>query len=488
MNELHGYHWRLLIGDCRESLRGLPDKSVHVCCTSPPYWGLRAYETNGHAAEIGRESTVDEYVANIVAAFQAVRRVLRDDGTVYLNLGDSYAGSWGNAGRRPELDETTDNQRPKDATYLPRGGWDENRARPPQSYMQQDAGNQVLVPHRVAIAMQADGWCLRDTLIWSKKSPMPQSIAGWRWMKCMVKVQKRSAGKRYDGVIPTSHHPGQVAHRDGSFSKPTDGKWADCPGCEKCRDTGGYVLKRGSWRRTTAHEYVFVFTKGMKYYSDSEVAQEKAVGGTPGNKRHKGADAYASGDKHMRTKAGLVNMTAVQQRNPRSVIQLSSDPSKVKHFAAFPRELVRRLLVGSIGGSGRCCAACGTQYAPVVLKERIATRPGEETKVTGDSKAEGNRDPQRHVTASRVLDYLPACKCGTAEYVRPTVIDPFCGTGTTGQVAMYLGCDFIGCELSETYANKIASRRLSTAWAPKPKVKTKGVKKHKPVAGQRFLF
>lgn len=89
----------ILVGDCRETLRSLPDQSIHCCVTSPPYFGLRDYDAEG---QFGLEPTPAEYVEGLVALFREVRRVLRDDGTLWLNLGDSYAGSWGNQGRKDE--------------------------------------------------------------------------------------------------------------------------------------------------------------------------------------------------------------------------------------------------------------------------------------------------------------------------------------------------------------------------------------------------
>jgi hypothetical protein len=90
---------RILIGDCRDKLRELPDASVNCCVTSPPYFGLRDYGVDG---QMGLEPTPDEFVAGMVAVFREVRRVLRDDGVLWLNIGDSYAGSWGAQGRQGE--------------------------------------------------------------------------------------------------------------------------------------------------------------------------------------------------------------------------------------------------------------------------------------------------------------------------------------------------------------------------------------------------
>jgi DNA modification methylase len=131
------------IGDCLEVLRTIPDQTFHCCVTSPPYWGLRDY---GHEGQIGLEETLGAYVERMVEVFSEVRRTLRDDGTLWLNLGDSYAGSWGNQGRKKERGLGL---KPKDL---------------------------VGIPWRVAFALQADGWWLRSDIIWHKPNPMPESI------------------------------------------------------------------------------------------------------------------------------------------------------------------------------------------------------------------------------------------------------------------------------------------------------------------------
>jgi hypothetical protein len=114
----------------------------------------------------------------MVDVFRLVRELLRDDGTLWLNLGDSYAGSWGNAGHRPELDGTPSTQREKNVEYLHRGGWDNRRERPASSYKHGTIKPKDLcgIPWAVAFALQADGWYLRSDIIWSKPNPMPESV------------------------------------------------------------------------------------------------------------------------------------------------------------------------------------------------------------------------------------------------------------------------------------------------------------------------
>ncbi len=148
---------KILIGDCIEQMRTLPDRSVHCCVTSPPYWGLRDY---GVAGQIGLEKTPKEYVTKLVAVFQEVKRVLRDDGTLWLNLGDSYATT-GDVGVGGSEKQNSNRGSVKyHGDILP-----DVRSK-----------NLVGIPWRVAFALQADGWILRQDIIWAKPSPMPESV------------------------------------------------------------------------------------------------------------------------------------------------------------------------------------------------------------------------------------------------------------------------------------------------------------------------
>jgi DNA modification methylase len=202
----------ILTGDCREVLKTLPDASVHCCVTSPPYWGLRDYgtatweggeascsHTNHHGeqgksgeradrtftgsqnyyrdicakcgarridAQIGLERTPEEYVASLVAVFREVRRVLRDDGTLWLNMGDSYTGYWGKKYAHKPFGE----DRTPDASTTP------NKDTPDWWAMGLKPKELVGIPWRVAFALQADGWWLRSDIIWSKPNPMPESV------------------------------------------------------------------------------------------------------------------------------------------------------------------------------------------------------------------------------------------------------------------------------------------------------------------------
>lgn len=144
-------------GDALETLQRLPDGLVHTCVTSPPYWGLRDYGAEG---QIGLEETPEEYVEKIVEVFREVRRVLRDDGTLWLNLGDSYASKpCGGIGHNAKVGNT------KKAIQKSAGV--------PAGLKPKDL---VGIPWRVALALQADGWYLRSDIIWHKPNAMPESV------------------------------------------------------------------------------------------------------------------------------------------------------------------------------------------------------------------------------------------------------------------------------------------------------------------------
>jgi len=154
-----------MTGDCIEVLRTLPEESVHCCVTSPPYFGLRDY---GHAGQIGLEPTPDEYVAKLAEVFREVRRVLRNDGTVWLNLGDSYAATTRSSGASMKSTLATRPTASKTAAQRERGSW--------RTGHDAKAKDLLGIPWRVAFALQADGWYLRSDIIWHKPNPMPESV------------------------------------------------------------------------------------------------------------------------------------------------------------------------------------------------------------------------------------------------------------------------------------------------------------------------
>lgn len=341
----------ILSGDIREIAPTLATGSINCIVTSPPYWGLRDY---GVAGQIGLEPTPEEYVTSLVSIFRELRRVLADDGTLWLNLGDTYATGGGgreyqsyngNVGRRQIPDQKNPN------SGIP-------------EFQPNRSGNHGLkskdlvgIPWRVALALQADGWYLRSDIIWSKPNPMPESV--------------------------------------------TD-------------------------RPTKAHEYIFLLAKSERYYYDAEAIKEpqspdslprlmrgvsdnhKNVNGAPGQPPH----SMNQPRKNIRARpfggAGNGKQNANRRdyfyagdngyRNKRSVWEITLKPYAEAHFATFPPELIRPCI-------------------------------------------------------------LAGCPAGGV------VLDPFFGSGTTGQVCVETGRNWLGVELNPKYI-KLAKKRIAGAQPP----------------------
>lgn len=160
-------------GDCREVLRGMADGSVQTCVTSPPYFGLRDYGVDG---QIGLEPTVDAFVEELVSVFREVRRVLADDGTLWLNLGDSYAAARGGTHQPAETLAGGKNGYTDGGERVNRSrhdGYNPTRNAAAIGLKHKDL---IGIPWRVAFALQADGWYLRQDIVWHKPNPMPESV------------------------------------------------------------------------------------------------------------------------------------------------------------------------------------------------------------------------------------------------------------------------------------------------------------------------
>lgn len=200
-----GRIFRIIEGDALAVLRTLPDESVHCCITSPPYWGLRDY---GVAGQLGMEATPELYVSGLVAVFAEVRRVLRSDGTCWVNLGDCYAGSWGARGRGPGTNAARPDLEEKHGTSAL------NRkveGRKPKDL--------IGVPWLVAFGLQADGWYLRSDIIWSKPNPMPESVTD-RPTRAHEYLFLLSKSERYFYNAEAIQEPGVYAGPNGRQKSP----------------------------------------------------------------------------------------------------------------------------------------------------------------------------------------------------------------------------------------------------------------------------
>ena len=195
--------WQILEGDVRDSLRELDVGSIQTIVTSPPYWGLRDYNAPG---QIGLEPTPEEYVTTMVEVFREIRRVLRDDGTVWLNMGDSYNA---NTGRGFDTNQDGDTNGRKRSAASQRMPWGKPK-------------DLVGIPWRLAFALQADGWYLRSDIIWAKPNPMPESVTD-RPTKAheYVFLLTKSARYFYDADAVRMPDVGKDVHRTVLTGQPS---------------------------------------------------------------------------------------------------------------------------------------------------------------------------------------------------------------------------------------------------------------------------
>jgi site-specific DNA-methyltransferase (adenine-specific) len=351
---------KIIQSDCLDGLRTLADGSIHCCVTSPPYWGLRDYGRDG---QIGLEATPEAYVERLVEVFREVRRVLRDDGTCWLNLGDSYG-----------------------------------------------SGKQLVgIPWRVAFALQSDGWYLRQDIIWHKPNPMPESV-------------RDRCAKAHEYVF--------LLTKSGRY-------FYDCDAI------------REPWTGEAA-KAVSVGTKTVGARGVSDSSRRSLPEGTSTQFSKKGHSGYFGSDGKC-----LLNPLGAKKR---SVWRISTRSYKGAHFATMPPQLAETCLRAGTSEAG-CCSLCGTPHERVVERKRVATRPGTDTKVTGDKMTDGNRDPERHVTTITTTGWRPTCSCN-ASASPCNVLDPFGGSGTTLAVAAELGLNGIGFELNDDYIG-LAEERIA---------------------------
>lgn len=397
--------WSIECSDSFEWLKQLPDQCVQMIATSPPYYSLRDYQVDG---QIGLEKTPSLYIAALVGVFRECRRVLRNDGLMFVNIGDTYHVQKGQSGGE-------DARLP--ARRCLRAG------RPVDGKLPGLKPKDLIgIPWMLAFALREDGWYLRQEIVWQKPNVMPGSAKD---------------------------------------------------------------------RFCTDHEQVFLFTKSRKYYFDLIATQVKAA--TSGQSQPPVA-GHASSGKHnpidhtklraSKPKGSFEGKTkrdpslrqsfrdVGETRNMRTVWRICTRKYKGAHFAVFPPKLVEPMIRSGTSEKG-CCAECGAPILRLVEKKRVATRPGLKTKLSVDrltgeqlplngkpwaADVVGNRDPLRHITVYETVGWKRQCECGAG--IRGSIVmDPFAGSGTTCQVALEHGQDFIGVELSPEYC-KLAEARI----------------------------
>lgn len=205
------HDFQVITGDALEQLRAMPNDSADCCVTSPPYWGQRDY---GHNGQLGLEPTPEAYVQNMVAVFREVRRVIKPDGTLWLNLGDSYATGT-TAPRKQSADPGVGSNRPEAQNSVPRCGT-------PEGMKTKDL---IGIPWMVAFALRADGWFLRQDIIWQKPNTTPESVTD-RCTKAHEYLFLMAKSQRYHfdgGAIREAASDGTTRNRRDVWSIPTKG-------------------------------------------------------------------------------------------------------------------------------------------------------------------------------------------------------------------------------------------------------------------------
>ncbi|WP_338513453.1 site-specific DNA-methyltransferase [Pseudomonas poae] len=312
---------RVLIGDCIESMRTLPDKSVQMCVTSPPYYGLRDYGVEG---QIGLEETPAEFIARLVEVFREVRRVLRDDGTAWVNMGDSYAGSWGAHGR--------DDMGVGVSTLSQRQVMASQRKAKATTHAEYKPKDLMGMPWRLAFALQDDGWYLRQDIIWHKPNPMPESTRD-RCTKAHEYIFLLSKSRRYHCDMTAIREPAiygatpsgvGFGHGFDAVTKPR----ATVPtGWDTSTGDGGHGA----------------------FHKDGADRARRDSFKREGSKREQAIPGQAVGTHRPDREESSWD---VATRNKRSVWTVATHAFKEAHFATFPPDLIRPCILAGAPRGG----------------------------------------------------------------------------------------------------------------------------------------
>lgn len=422
--------WKILVGDCRERLKDLEDESVHMIWTSPPYFGLRDY---GEDDQIGLEPTPDEFVEALVEVMREAKRVLRSDGTLWLNLGDSYVGKSSAAWREGSARAANGDYRDDGHSRRNRNG-----VGPIEGLKPKDL---IGIPWRVAFALQEDGWYLRSDIIWAKG----------------ISRQNAFTQQMIHSILKNGGSPEllQRVLQDMDLY------------------TGNPMPESVKSRPSSAHEHIFLFSKSEKYFYDYMAAKEPSVSDHPSGNGFKREHRLSYKDENG-ARGNEEQWEITPHRNPRNVWCIPTKPFRGAHFATSPEALVEPCV--EIGSSeGGCCYKCGTPLERVI--RTVEDTGGIKNVGTGDNlqgdrkgsnpidydrlkiKGAGGITPQKKVFEG----WEPSCECDTEEDPIPcTVLDPFMGAATTLLIADKLGRNSVGIELNPEYV-EIAEKRLEDA-------------------------
>ncbi|MGA8730293.1 MAG: site-specific DNA-methyltransferase [Terracidiphilus sp.] len=435
------------VGHVLDQLAERPPESVQCVVTSPPYWGLRDYSiapqlwADGWEGSFGLEPTPEMYIAHAVTIFRAVWRVLRNDGTLWLNMGDSYAAS--GRGGNPTADSSTlqgglaSQEASMIKRNLPTRFMNGSNGKIHTSGVPAPIGlkpkDLVGMPWRLAFALQADGWYLRQDIVWNKSNPMPESV-GDRCTKAheyifllsksetyffdAEAIKEKAAGtahSRGDGVNPKSKKAGQHS-RMGFDRDPRHVKNSDGPRKDRVRHAGNSIQS------------------GLAKLSNHH--------------RPKQNESFSAAVNDL-----------VTHRNKRSVWTIATAPFKQAHFATFPPTLPRTCVKAGTSAKGRC-SVCGRPLERIIerydtgARQKVAdgwdTDEGAHGTIHRNGRSQGERDVP--VYATRTIGWEEGCCSLFGGHAEPCIVlDPFAGALTTALVSVEMGREFWGIELNPGY-------------------------------------
>jgi DNA modification methylase len=445
--------------NCLNRLKTLEAGSVHCAVTSPPYYKQRDYKVSG---QLGQEETPQEYIANIVEMCAQLHRVLRDDGTLWLNIGDAYAQS-GN-GRGGEKQGTNIG-----AAELP-------PRKTAEGFKPKDL---MLLPHRIAIALQDWGWYVRSDIVWQKVPCMPESVKD-RPVKSHEYIFLLSKNRRYFYDVDAVREPYSPDSLPRVMRGVSEGnKWQDgVPG-----STPHTISKPRMGRKVHDKNHGGAgsgFNGHSGYYSADGRCLINPLGRNqrdvwaitqqPFSGKKLIADFTDPTGKHFSANTNCRYHAHLSDR-PASyrlaVMTIPADcsclPVEIDHYAVFPETIPLNAIKAGTSDGG-CCAGCGKSYRRVV--EKVHPDSIREEEAPGKPEWEGRaivslnrQSAEEKEPVYLTVGFEQSCKCKGSYPVSCTVLDPFAGSGTTLLVSEKLGRDSIGIELNPAYIS-LAERRI----------------------------